>query len=119
MPSVTTVTFTVVGVGTAGIEEMLRLPFPFTVKHPGAGPDGHGSSTTGVPACCWLVVPISIAVAPEMLLPDIVTAFPPEIVPVAGVREIPDGDAGSVPAVAVPAYPGRPSAEDAVATVPD
>jgi hypothetical protein len=102
------------------MEEILRLPFPFTVKQPAAATfDGHGSRTAGVPACCWLVVPISIAVAPEMSLPVTVTALPPAIVPEVGLTVMPDGVAGSVPADAVEAIPGLPSAEDAVATVPD
>ena len=58
MPSVTTVTFTVVDAATAGIEAILRLPLAFTVKQPTVTPDAQGSRTTGVPACCWLVVPM-------------------------------------------------------------
>src|ERR1700722_13125354 len=101
MPSVTTVTFTVTGAATAGMEEMLRV-LPLTVKQPAAGTfAGHGRRTTGVPACCWLVVPISIAVAPAMLLPDTVTALPPANVPEVGLRVMPDGVVGSVPADAV------------------
>src|ERR1700722_11254700 len=119
MPSVTTDTFTVAPAATAGIEEMSRVPLPLTVKHPAAEPDAHGSSTTGVPACCWAVVPISIAVAPEMLVPDTVTSFPPAIAPVTGLTATPDGPVGTVPAAAVVANPGLPSAEDAVAFEPD
>ena len=68
-----------------------------------------------MPACCWLVVPISIAVAPEMLVPETVTSFPPAIVPEAGLTVTPDGPVGTVPAAAVVASPGLPSVEDAVA----
>jgi hypothetical protein len=107
------VTLTVEDAATAGIEEILRL-LPFTVKQPTAGPDAHGSRTTGVPACCWLVVPISIAVAPETLLPETVTAPPPEMLPETGLTVTPDGAVGSVPPVAELASPGMPSAEDAV-----
>src|SRR5258708_1745180 len=118
MPSVTTVTFTVVDAATAGIEAILRVPLPFTVKQPTVTPDAQGSRSTGVPACCWLVVPISIAVAPEMLVPETVTLFPPAIVPETGLTATPDGPVGTVPAVAEVANPGLPSAEDAVAFEP-
>src|SRR5580692_3860416 len=50
-----------------------------------------------------------------MLLPEIVTALPPDIVPDVELRVIPDGAVGTVPAVALVAMPGLPSAEDAVA----
>ena len=92
---------------------------PDTVKQPGAAAPGQGSRTVGVPAACWAVVPISIAVAAVMFAPEIVTAFPPAIVPVAGLRVTPDGAAGSVPAVVLVAMPGLPSEEDAVTVVPD
>src|ERR1700684_1929075 len=119
MPSVTTVTCTVADAATAGNEEISRLPLVFTVKHPAAEPDAHGSSTTGVPACCWLVVPISIAVAPEILVPETVTSFPPAIAPDTGLTVTPDGPVGTVPAVAGLTSPGLPSTEDAVAFEPD
>jgi hypothetical protein len=54
-----------------------------------------------------------------MLVPETVTVFPPEIDPEAGLRVTPDGAVGTVPALAELAYPGLPSAEDAVTTVPD
>ena len=56
----------------AGIEEMTRV-LPLTVKHPGAAAPAQGRRVTGVPACCWAVVPISMAVAVAMLLPSTVT----------------------------------------------
>jgi hypothetical protein len=113
-----TVTVAVSAVATDGIEEMTRV-LPDTVKHPGAAAPGQGSRTVGVPAFCWAVVPISIAVAPVMLVPEIVTVFPPAIVLVAGLSVTPDGAVGSVPAVVLVAMPGLPSEEDAVTVVPD
>ena len=83
-------TVTVAADVRGGIEEMSSVPSGLTVKQPAAGPDGHGSRTTGVPACCSAVVPISIAVAPVRLLPPTVTAMPPAIV----LLRRGDGDAG-------------------------
>jgi hypothetical protein len=54
-----------------------------------------------------------------MLVPETVTLLPPAIVPETGLTVTPDGPVGTVPAVAVAASPGLPSAEDAVAFEPD
>ena len=50
---------------------------------------------------------------------EIVTAFPPAMLPVAGLSITPDGAVGSVPAVVLAAMPGLPSEENAVTVVPD
>ncbi|MEK8104122.1 hypothetical protein NKG94_01480 [Micromonospora sp. M12] len=110
----TTVTFTVAALLRAGMDEMLNVPSPFTVKQPGAGPDGQGSRTTGVPACCCAVVPISMAVAPAMFVPPTVTATPPAIVLDAGETVIPLGVAGGVPTTVVVEMPGLASVDEAV-----
>ena len=70
-------------------------------------------------AACWAVVPISIAVAPAKFVPEIVTALPPAVGPVAGLSVTPDGAAGSVPAVVLVAMPGSPSEKDTVTVLPD
>ena len=94
----------------AGIEEMTRV-LPLTVKHPGAAAPAQGKRVTGVPACCWAVVPISMAVAAVMLLPSTVTDPPPAIGPIPGVTVTPPGAAGTVPAVMMVSDPVAPSAD--------
>ena len=78
---------------------MVRVPLPLLMKHPVVTPEGQGSRTTGVPACCSAMVPISIAVALEMFVPLTVTVLPPAIVPEVELRLMPLGTAGSVPTV--------------------
>src|ERR1044072_9631764 len=95
MRSVRTVAPTVAGLARAGIDGMTRF-CPLTVKQPVVAPPLHGNSVTGVPACCSAVVPISIAVAPVMFEPLIVTVPPPATDPRPGELDPPPRAAGPV-----------------------
>src|SRR6476469_1384545 len=110
----TTVTDTVAAPGLAGMGEMYRA-FPTTVKQPGAEAPGHGSRTTGVPAFCSAVVPISMAVARVALVPPTSTPPPPATLPLEGTTRMPDGPAGRAVVAEVVSVAGLASAEVAVA----
>src|SRR6476469_7903876 len=102
----TTVTDTVAAPGLAGMGEMYRA-FPTTVKQPGAEAPGHGSRTTGVPAFCSAVVPISMAVARVTLVPPTSTPPPPATLPLEGTTRMPDGPDGRAVVAEVVAVAGE------------
>jgi hypothetical protein len=114
-PKVTQVTVTDAALAREGIEEMTAV-FPTIVKQPGAAAPGQGKSVTGVPACCSALVPISTAVGATVLEPVEVTDPPPAIGPIVGTRTMPEGAAGSDPAVVDESVAGSASADDALVT---
>ncbi len=111
----TTVTNTAAAVDRAGIEVITGLPFT-TEKQPGAVP--QGSRTTGWPAPCSAVVPISIALTFAMLLPLMVTVAPPASGPLFGVAEMLSGLLETVPTPVVLSVAGTASDDETVVGEP-
>src|ERR1700683_3472098 len=115
MPRLTTLTWTAPA-AWAGMSEMSRLVALVTVKQPAAD-DEHKLRVVGVPAANSAAVPISMAVAPPRLVPLTVTSFPPPAAPLAGLRPVTAGAAGTVPGGALDDVAGLASPEDATAVV--
>ncbi len=93
------------------MDEMRRVPAD-TVKQPAAAAPGQGNRTTGVPAACSVVVPISIAVAATMFEPEMTTKPPPATGPIAGLATMPLGAVGSVPATVTGSVSGLASFDE-------